>query len=79
MIFYNNVRGANRQIWDGIHALLTLQAQHAAGDYGNTLPDGTGENAGLTKTEVGAVCFATADALKTVLNAGHATNMEKLL
>lgn len=77
--FYNNVRNANRQIWDGLHALLTLQAQHAALDYGNTLPDSEGNNAGLTKVEVGAVTFATADALKAVLNAGHATNMAKLL
>jgi hypothetical protein len=77
--YYNNVRAANRQIWDGLHALLTLQAQHNALDYGNTLPDGEGNNAGLTKVEVGAVTFDTANALKTVLNSGHATNMAKLL
>lgn len=79
--YYNNVRNANRQVWDGLHALLTLQSQHTALDYGNTLPDGDagGANAGLTKVEVGAVAFATADALKAVLNAGHATNMAKLL
>lgn len=79
--FYNNVRAANRQIWDGLHALLTLQAQHTALDYGTTLPDGDvgGPNAGLTKLEVGAVTFDTANALKAVLNSGHATNMAKLL
>lgn len=77
--YYNNVRNANRQIWDGLHALLALQAQHTALDYGTALPDGEDNNKGLTKVEVGAVTFDTANALKAVLNAGHATNMAKLL
>ena len=46
---------------------------------GYTLPDGSGENDGITKAEVGAVVFDTANALVTLLNAGHATNMAKLL
>jgi hypothetical protein len=47
--------------------------------YGNTLPAGTGTNAGLTHVEIGAVVFDTANAMVAVLNAGHATNMAKLL
>ena len=48
-------------------------------DYGTTLDAGEGENAGIVRADVGAVVFGTADALRTVLNSGHATNMAKLL
>lgn len=43
------------------------------------LADGSGENAGYTKTEVGAVVFDTVGALDTMFAAGHATNVSKLL
>ena len=72
-------RAANRQVWDGIATLVTLQREWNALDYGTTLPDGTGDNAGVTKSEVGSVVFDTAAALVVVLNAGHATNMASLL
>lgn len=77
--FYGAVRDANRAVWNGINNLLELQAEYNALDYGNTLVDGTGTNAGLTKTDLGAVIFDSANALKTVLNAGSATNMAKIL
>lgn len=77
--YYNNVRNANRQIWDGVNALKALQREYNALDYGTTLPAGTGNNDGITKTEVGAVVFDTTDAIITLLNTGHATNMAKLL
>lgn len=73
------VRIYNRQIWDGINALVAAQREWSALDYGSTLDDGVGDNTGVTEVEVGAVVFDTANAFVTVLNAGHATNMAKLL
>lgn len=72
-------RQNNRQLWDALNNLVALQREYNALDYGNTLPDGEGDNTGITPQEVGAVVFDTANALVTVLNAGHATNMAKLL
>ena len=72
-------RQANRAIWDGINALVALQREWNSADYGTILPDGEGENAGYTKAEVGAVVFDTANAMVALLNAGHGTNMSKLL
>ena len=72
-------RAANRKVWDGINVLKALQREYNALDYGNTLPDGSGENEGISKAEVGAVIFDTANALVALLDTGHATNMAKLL
>lgn len=72
-------RQNNKALWDALNNLVALQREWQALDYGNTLPDGDGENAGITPAEVGAVVFDTANALVAVLNAGHATNMAKLL
>jgi hypothetical protein len=77
--FYTIVRNHNKAIWDGINALVALQREWTALDYGNTLDAGAGANEGLTQVEVGAVTFDTANAFVAVLNAGHATNMAKLL
>lgn len=78
-LYITIVRQYNRQIWDGINALLALQREYNALDYGTTLEDGTGENAGITRQMVSAVVFVTANALQEVLAAGSATNMGKLL
>lgn len=72
-------RQANQAIWDGINTLVALQREWNALDYGTTLDAGEGENLGITAAEVGAVVFDTATALVATLNAGHATNMAKLL
>ena len=77
--YITEARAANRKVWDGINALKSLQREYNALDYGNTLPDGAGENAGISKAEVGAVIFDTANALVALLDTGHATNMAKLL
>ena len=58
---------------------MALQREYNALDHGNTLDDGEGSNTGVTKEEVGAVVFDTANAMVTLLGAGHATNMAKLL
>lgn len=77
--FISEAKQANRAIWDGINALVALQREYNALDYGNTLDDGVGDNTGITKAEVGAVVFDTANAFVAVLGAGHATNMANLL
>lgn len=77
--FISQVRESNRAIWESIQNLIALQQEWNALDYGSTLSDGEGSNSGLTRAAVGAVAFDTANALRTVQNAGHATNMAKLL
>lgn len=77
--YYNEVRNANENLWDAINALAALQREWDALDYGTTLDDGAGAHAGITKTELGAVVFATTDAFVALLDGGHATNMAKLL
>jgi len=77
--FISEARAASKQVWDGINKLVALQREYNALDYGTTLDDGDGDNTGITKEEVGAVVFDTANAFVTVLAAGHATNMAKLL
>jgi hypothetical protein len=78
--FISAARTLNKQVWDGINGLVALQREWDALDYSNTLDDGEGTNEGVTKLEVGAVVFDTANAMVTeVLGAGHATNMAKLL
>lgn len=77
--YISHIRAANRKIWDGVNELVAAQREWNALDYGTTLPAGEGAHEGITKTMVGAVTFDTANALVTTLNAGHATNMAKLL
>jgi hypothetical protein len=77
--YITEARKYNKQIWDAIIGLEGLQPEWQALDYGNTLSDGEGENTGKTSAEVGSVVFATADALRALLNTGHATNMANLL
>lgn len=77
--FITEARAINRQIWNGINGLVAMQREWNALDYGSTLDAGDGENVGIEAAEVGAVVFDTANALVDVLNAGHATNMAKLL
>ena len=77
--FITLARQQNKNIWDGINALVSLQREWNALDYGTTLEDGVGSNSDYTADEVGAVVFDTANAFVAVLAGGHATNMAKLL
>ncbi len=77
--YYMAVRQNNQAIWNALNNLVALQREWNALDYGNTLEDGEGGNAGYTALEVGAVVFDSANAFVAVLGAGHATNMAKLL
>lgn len=68
-----------RAIFNGIEKLKSMQAQWNALDYGTTLPAGDGVNDGITKAQVSAVVFTTADAFQTLLDAGHGTNLASIL
>lgn len=68
------------QLWQAYQAIRSLKDEWNAQDYGNTLEiDPGGNNADILPADVGAVVFATADAINGVMNAGHATNVTKLL
>ena len=68
------------QLWGAYQDLKSMQDEWNAQDYGNTLTiDPGGNNADILPADVGAVVFATADAITVVMNAGHATNVTKLL
>jgi hypothetical protein len=73
------VRQYNRGIWEGIHALIAMQAEWNALDYSTTLDPGENANEGITSVEIGAVLFDTTAAFEGVLASGHATNMARLL
>jgi hypothetical protein len=77
--FISEARRLNKQVWDGVNGLVALQREYNALDYGTTLDAGIGANDGITRAQVGAVVFDTANAMVGVLSAGHATNMAKLL
>lgn len=77
--YITEVRRLNAQVWEGINGLVAMQREWNAADYGTTLAAGSGGNEGIASADVGAVVFATSDALVAVLNAGSATNMAKLL
>lgn len=77
--YISNARNNARAILNAYESLIgSMQDEWNALDYGNTLEDGQGENAGITKAEVGSVVFDTANALKTLFAQGFLTNLEKL-
>lgn len=82
--YITEVRKHTKALWLAWEGLMEAQREWNALDYGNTLPDGgpgpfPDDNTGITRDEVGAVVFDTANAIKTVMDAGNATNVAKLL
>lgn len=78
--YVTTVRARARALWEAYVDLLGLQSEWNAQDYANTLDlDPTGENGHLSATEVGAAVFDTPNALKTLMDAGHATNLTEML
>jgi hypothetical protein len=80
--YIDAVRNANRDIWEGINTLISLQREWNALDYAGTPGLATpseGANKDVTKTVIGAVVFDTANAMVALLGEGHATNMAKAL
>lgn len=77
--YMSRMRTAARKVWEGYLELKGGQPEYNAQDYGTSLDVGVGANEGITKEQIGAVVFATADALTTLFNTGHATNLTDVL
>lgn len=80
--YISRVRVEANKILSAVDNLKSiLQDEWNAGAYGDTLPDGSVNNAGITRAETGAVVFDTADAIDTLLRASgnaHLGNLYKL-
>ena len=78
--YLTKARIAAEKVWEGILELERLQPEYSAMDYGNNLATPTtGPNTGITRQQIGAAVFDTANALRGLLNSGHATNLARLL
>ncbi len=77
--YMSRMREGARQLWAGYLILKGGQPEYNAQDYGTTLDVGVGANEGITKTQIGAVVFDTANALTTLFDTGHATNLTDVL
>lgn len=77
--YITEARAHARAIWEALNALEGLQREWTALDYGSSLEAGEGANAEITAAEVGSVVFDTTNALRSLLNEGHATNLAHLL
>lgn len=80
--YYREVRSLVQSLWASINELVLRQREWTALDYGSTLPNATaddGDLLGITAAQVGSCVFDTPNAFVTVLNAGHASNLAKLL
>jgi hypothetical protein len=75
---YALARKYARQLLEAMHGLEAMQTRWNALDSGNTMIAGEGSFNGLVASDVGAVVFATADAVRGLLNAGHGTNLAKV-
>jgi hypothetical protein len=80
--FISEMRAAVRAIWNGINTLKSGQREWNAKDYLNNLEAGDGEHAGLAPADIGACVFDTTNQIEAAItgaNAGHSTNLAKLL
>jgi hypothetical protein len=79
--YITETRELARNLWQAINGLEALQKEWNALDYTNTLTadDFEGANSDLQTLEVSSVVFDTVNALRGVLDQGHATNLAKLL
>lgn len=76
---YTMARAFAHQLLDAIHGLEAMQTRWNSLDSLNTMIPGEGVHLGLTRVELGAVIFDTANAARALLDAGHGTNLSKLL
>ena len=77
--YISNARQAADALWTAYLDLLAMQNEWNAQDYANNSFTGTGANLGITSAMIGAVVFDTANAIKTVMDAGNATNITTIL
>jgi hypothetical protein len=80
--YVSDVRASVRSFWESYQHLRSCQDEWNAQDYGNTLAgqlDPAGPNADVTAVQVGSAVFDAMNAVKTVMDAGHATNITNIL
>ena len=80
--YVTNARQYARDLWETLNALEAMQKEWSALDYSNTMDASDafiGSNTGLDATMVGSVVFETTNAIRAIFNAGHATNVARLL
>lgn len=77
--FLTDARTASTKVFNGILELVKLQEQWNALDYGSNPFTGTNQNIGVTSAQAGNAVFATANAMKALLDQGHGTNLANLL
>lgn len=79
--YVTKVRENVCKLWDAVNELEELQHEWRALDYTNTLTAEAfqGENDGLTPTNVSDVVFTTIGAIRVLFDAGHGTNLARLL
>ena len=78
--YYTLVRDANREAWNAMLKLVSLQREWQAQNYTETLAPGAGENTGLVAADLSAVIFDAANAVAETLATGnYSTAMTKLL
>ena len=73
------LRQEAKALWDAVNTLEGLQKEWTALDYSATLEAGEGENIKQGRADIGAVVFDTTNAIRALLDGGHATNLAKLL
>lgn len=77
--FITLARKHAKTLLETVNALDGLKVEWDALDYGTNLDEGAGANLGYTKQMVSDVVNTTLAAVKTLLAAGHSTNLAKLL
>ena len=77
--FVSIARQATRDLWNAINTLESMQHEWTALDYTNTLTEFVGANEGLDADDISDVVFTTTDAIRSLLDTSHATNLAKLL
>jgi len=78
--YVREIRQAATKLIEGQEELNALYTHWTAEDLGNVLVDGdlTGDNAGLTVTNLADVIGTTRAAIDTLWAAGHSTNLYRL-
>lgn len=79
--FVSEARDATTKILEGYEKLISMQGEWNALDYGNAIVPNDlvgSEHEGLTAANVGAAVFDSANAITTLLGAGHATNLNRI-
>lgn len=77
--YVSDTRASVRSFWESYLHLRSLQSEWDAQDFGNTLTAQLEINSDVTAAEVGAAIFDAMNAVKTVMDAGHATNLTNVL